>query len=236
MERFLKIDAHVHSKGISGCSRVSCQEIVDEKMALGYDGAILTNHCQKWYYPPEKHREFMQAVIDEFKEGKAYADSKGFRFYLGLEVTLDDPHYADWLLYGVTEEFLRSCPCLYQLTQKELFALCETWGILLVQAHPYRQTPADPNYMHGVEHNGGTKYGDAEKFPLVETFAKTHKLLLTCGTDYHSIENKYVGGILVPESCYTAAEIAAYIRKVKNVKIFIFDEEKSCENAIFVRK
>ena len=234
MKGFLKIDAHVHSKGISACSQVSCQQIVDEKMALGYDGAILTNHCQKWYYPPEEHGAFMQAVIDEFRAGTAYADSKGLRLYLGLSVTLFDPHYADWLLYGVTEEFLLSSPCLYQLTQKELFALCEEWGILLVQAHPYRQTPADPKYMHGIEHNGSA--GDIDKLPLVEEFAKTHQLLLTCGTDYHFVENKYLGGIFVPENCQTAAEIAAYIKNVKNVKIFIFDEEKSYENAVFVRK
>ena len=47
-------------------------------------------------------------MIEEFYRGKAYADSKGFRLYLGLEVTLMQPHYADWLLYGITEEFLRS--------------------------------------------------------------------------------------------------------------------------------
>ena len=39
-EKFIKIDPHVHSKGISGCSHVSCEEIVDEKMELGYDSDV----------------------------------------------------------------------------------------------------------------------------------------------------------------------------------------------------
>ena len=41
-DKVLKIDAHVHSKGISMCSHVSYQEIVEEKKKLGYDGIILT--------------------------------------------------------------------------------------------------------------------------------------------------------------------------------------------------
>ena len=229
MEKLLKIDAHVHSKGLSGCSHVSCQEIVDEKMALGYDGAILANHCQEWYYKPEAHKEFMQAIIDEFRAGKAYADAKGFRFYLGLEVTLMKPHYADWLLYGVTEEFLLRSPCLYTLSQQELFTLCETWGILLVQAHPYRQQPGDPKYMHGIEHN--CSQGDVYKFDLVEAFAKEHDLLLTCGTDYHFKENSRFGGVLIPESCHTATDVAAYMKSVKKLQIFIPETEKDGEKS-----
>lgn len=224
MEKLLKIDPHVHSSGISRCSQMTCEEIVDEKRALGYDGVILTNHCQEWYYGQESHAAFMEEVIEEFRRGKAYADSKGFRFYLGLEVTLMKPHYADWLLYGATEEFLRSSPCLYTLSQQELFELCEKWGILLVQAHPYRQSPGDPKYMHGIEHN--CSQGDVYKFDLVEAFAKEHGLLLTCGTDYHFKENTRFGGIFIPESCVTATDVAAYLKSVKNVKIFIPEVEK----------
>ena len=224
MGKLLKIDPHVHSNGISRCSQMTCEEIIDEKIALGYDGAILTNHCQEWYYKPESHALFIEEVIEEFYRGKAYADSKGFRLYLGLEVTLMQPHYADWLLYGITEEFLRSTPCLYQLSQKELFALCEKWGVLLVQAHPFRQSPGEPKYMHGIEHN--CSQGDVYKFDLVEAFAKAHGLLITCGTDYHFKENTRFGGIYIDESCQTAADIVAYIKNVKSVKFFIPEVEK----------
>ncbi len=33
---------------------MTCEQIIDEKIRLGYDGAILTNHCQPWYYPAEE--------------------------------------------------------------------------------------------------------------------------------------------------------------------------------------
>ena len=224
LEKFIKIDPHVHSSGISHCSKLTCEQIIDEKMKLGYDGAILTNHCQQWYYPAQEHKDYIERVIADFARGKAYADTKGFRFYLGLEVTLSDPHYADWLLYGATEDFLRASPCLYALTQKELFDLCEEYGLLLVQAHPYRQSPCDPEFMHGVEINCSD--GDLDKIPQVEAFASEHGLLVTCGTDYHFRERTYFGGIYVPESCLTAADIAAYIRKTEQVRVFNKGKDK----------
>lgn len=233
-EKMLKIDPHVHSNGISHCSHVTCEEIIDEKIRLGYDGAVLANHCQAWYYPQEEHGAFIERVLEDFARGKAYADKKGFRFYLGLEVTLDEPHYADWLLYGVTEDFLRKTPCLYTLTQKELFELCEENGVLLVQAHPFRQSPCDPNFMHGVEINCSD--GDLDKIPLVEEYAKQHALLITCGTDYHFVERTYRGGVYLPESCHTAVDMAKYIREKGSVTVFYDGKDHEYAPARFVKK
>ncbi len=219
MEKFLRIDPHVHTKGISLCGHRSCEEVIDHKIALGYDGVMLTNHCQAWYYPKEEHPRYVERVIEEYARGKKYADGKGFRFYLGLEVTLDLPHYADWLLFGVTEKFLRQTPCLYALSQKELFALCAEHGVLLVQAHPFRQSPCDPQYMHGVEIN--CTAGDLEKAQLVKDYAKEHGLFYTCGTDYHDVNRTFRGGMYFPESCQTSQDLVAYMRKVGQVKIFM---------------
>ena len=233
-EKMIKIDPHTHSNGISFCSQISCEGIVDSKMERGYQGAILTNHCQPWYYPETEHKQFVERVIAEYVRGKAYADERGFHFYLGLEVSLSNPHYADWLLYGITEDFLRASPCLYTLTQQQLYALCEEWGAVLVQAHPYRQAPADPKYMHGVEIN--CSIGDLEKVALVEGFAKEHDLLITCGTDYHGVSNTYHGGIYIPESCRAATDIAKFFREKGSVTVFREGAEKTYTSKVFERK
>lgn len=236
MQKMIKIDPHVHSNGISLCSHVDCRTIIEEKRKLGYDGVVLTNHCQSWYYPAEEHAQYIERVIEEFHRGKAYADERGFRFYLGLEVTVTEPHYSDWLLYGVTEEFLRATPCLYQLSQKQLFSLCEENGILLVQAHPFRPGIflGDPAYMHGVEIN--CTPGDLERAELVEGFAAEHGLLVTCGTDYHSVDRTYFGGILIPACCQTAKEIAEYLFKEKRVTVFREGETTEYASRVFVKK
>ncbi len=216
----LKIDTHVHSNGVSQCSVVDCKTIIDQKRKLGYDGAILTNHCQPWYYEAAEQDKYIDRVLEEYRRGKKYADKKKFRLYLGLEVTLIDKRYTDWLLIGVTEEFLRSAPCLYKLSQKKLFELCEKNGVLLVHAHPYRSDgePGDPQYMHGIELNAST--WDIATFPRVREFAKANGLFVTCGTDYHDVDKTYFGGIYIPESCETVVDIARYIRENKGVTLF----------------
>ncbi len=229
LKKWIKIDPHVHSKGISGCSCVTCEEIVDEKMKLGYDGVVLTNHCQSWYYKIEEHASFMEKIIAEFRRGKAYAEQKGFRFYLGIEVSLNEPHYADWLLYGVTEEFLRRSPCLYTLTQKQLFEYCKEWGVVMIQAHPYRQSPCDPKYMHGVEINCSNE--DLDKVSLVEKFAEENDLLVLCGTDYHFVERTFRGGIYLPDTCQTAEDIAKWLREEGRVKVFLGEKETVYESS-----
>lgn len=220
-EKKLKIDPHVHSKGISLCSSVSYQEIVDEKKKRGYDGAILTNHCQKWYYPAAEHSSFIERIIEEYRAAAAYAKTQDFRLWLGIEVSLHTPRYADWLLYGVTEEFLRQTPCLYALSQKQLFAFCEKCGVLIIQAHPFRegQAPCDPDYMHGVEIN--CSLGDIHKAPLVEEFAAAHNLLITCGTDYHHTAHDYFGGMLVGAECQSATDFAEELRRNGETEIFL---------------
>lgn len=222
-EKWLKIDPHVHSKGISLCSCVTYEQIIDEKIKLGYDGAILTNHCQPWYYSENEHLNFIEKFITEFQQGKKYADQKGFRFYLGIEVSLHNPHYADWLLYGITEEFLRNSKCLYSLSQKELFEYCNKWGVLMIQAHPYRQSPCDVKYMHGVEINCSDD--DLDKVELVEEFARKNNLFVTCGTDYHFVEKTFHGGIYIPETCKTSEDIVKWIRKNGEIKVFFNTKE-----------
>jgi hypothetical protein len=131
----------------------------------------------------------------------------------------------------VTEEFLRSSPCLYALTQKELFEYCEKWGVVMVQAHPYRQEPCDPRYMHGVEIN--CTEGDLDKVELVEAYAREHDLLVTCGTDYHTLERTFHGGIYVPAECETAVELAKWLREEGKVKVFFGDKEMVYESTVF---
>lgn len=217
----MKIDPHVHSSGISLCSRVTVQEIIDEKKRRGYGGMVLTNHCQNHYYPPEEHKVYIERVIKEFHRAKAYGDKQNFLVMLGLEVTILDPAYNDWLLYGVSEEFLRATPCLYQMSQRKLFELCEKWGCLLVQAHPFRNTGWGENaFMHGAEINCSHDY-DLVRANDVLALAKERGLLVTCGTDFHSLGNTYQGGMLVHADIKTSVDFASYLKTSKYTEIFL---------------
>ena len=230
-EGFLRVDMHVHTSGVSTCSAISALEAVDLKQAEGYDGFVLTNHCQAWYYPEAEHGAYVERVIDEFKRAKEYGDKKGLKVFLGLEVSINDPFYSDWLLYGVTEEFLRNSPCFYKLSQRELYSLCRDNGVVLVQAHPYRgntgycedMKPGYPDALDGVEIN--CTHGDFLTKEKVLLWAKENGKLVTCGMDYHGPSERVKGGVKLPKWVNTSQDIAKYLKETDKTELFFGGEE-----------
>lgn len=225
----IAIDTHTHSSGVSRCSRVTPKELIDQKIEQGYDGIVLTNHCQPWYYPAEEHKQYVESVIAEYRAAKAYGDKVGFRVLLGVEVTILNPAAYDMLIYGVTEEMLRASSCLYQMTQKELFDFCNKYGALLVHAHPLRlsfegkkEGIANPAYIHGTEINCTPK--DLVLKDELLQVAKENELLVTCGTDYHAPDRTFRGGMYVPDTVYTSTDFAEYLKSTKTTQLFLEDE------------
>lgn len=221
------IDPHVHSSGASMCSHITCEGIVDQKKAAGYNGAVLTNHCQSWYFEPKNQAGWTERLIKEWENGALYAEKNDFKLLFGVEVTISDPIFSDWLLYGVTRDFMRKCPCLYLLNQEQLFALCEQNNVFLVQAHPLRHSEfaGITKYMNGIEINcSPLDYGKKDK--IIE-IARRDKLLLTCGTDYHSAENVFKGGMVVPDDIETAEDFAKYLFAARETALILDGEQKT---------
>lgn len=229
-EAFLRIDAHVHSAGVSICAKKSVEEVIQQKIEEGYDGAILTNHCQPWYYVPHQaeHEAYIRSVKEEFARGKAYAQERGFQLLLGLEITLLNPFYSDWLLYGVNERFLDECPVLYMLSQRELFALCEKYGILMLQAHPFRANNGLPSkgvgeveFLHGIEIN--CSMGDLPYVQKILDVAKEQGKIVTCGTDFHGKPSRgyALGGMFVPVDVKTSVDFANYLKETNQTELFL---------------
>ncbi len=220
----MKIDTHVHSSGISKCSRVTYEEIVKNKLSAGYNGAVLMNHCQPWYYEPYHLCVWMEDFIDEFKRAYNYGKEHGFTFFLGIEVSISIPRWADFLIFGVTEEFLRNAPDMCRISQTMLYEYCQKHGALMVQAHPLRPDfeLLDANYMDGVELNMSGI--DVNTHAQVEELARVHNLALTVGTDYHSADSKAVGGIVVPDDITNSVELCSYFKQSKQLQTFIGDE------------
>lgn len=233
MEKYLKFDGHVHSKGISLCSLVDYKQLVDDKKKQGYDGIILTNHCKSEYYPPQKQNEYIKKLVDEFNKCYEYAKGKGLKVIFGIEITTQKPFF-DWLLYGITEEILLKMPCLYELNQEELFNLCNEYGVVLVRAHPLRKQTSyvatqgfgDTSLMHGIEINCSPSDVSGDEVLNVDTIlAEVNKkgLVVSCGTDYHADNNKFLGGMLLPDYVETSQDFGEYLRKTDQIILFFKD-------------
>lgn len=221
----MKIDTHVHSSGISLCSKITYQKIVEEKLKKGVDGAVLMNHCQPWYYKPEEYKQWMEKFIEEFNNAYEYGKERGFTFFMGIEVSVNIPRWADFLIFGVTEDFLRNSPDLCKLNQEDLYKYCVKYGALMVQAHPYRPNfePLDPKFMDGVEIN--MQLRDDGTRPLVEKFAQEHGLLITVGTDYHEPYVNDCAGIIIPNEIKDSVALCDYLKNSEKINAFIGDKE-----------
>ncbi len=209
--------------GISKCSRVAFNEIIDRKLAGGYGGAVLMNHCQPWYYEPEDYNKWKEEFILEYQSAYEYAKQKNFKLMLGIEVSVSQPKWADFLIFGVTKGFIRSSPDLCRISQKELFEYCERYGALMVQAHPFRlrHEPMDCSYMHGIEIN--TQPTDLHNKNLVIKLAKEKGLFITVGTDYHDNTADNRSGIVVPDYIENSVDLAEYLKKATYTEVFIHD-------------
>lgn len=203
----LLFDMHVHTSGISRCSRVSPKELVRRCKLTGSEGIVLTNHFAKSHVKGDPFI-WRHAYEEEYHLTKKEGEAQGLRVLFGIEVTPESEGGKDYLIYGVTPAFLYQEKMLYEYTLTELSALVHGAGALLFHAHPYRgkSTPSDPTLIDGVEINCHPLYLDNKKAPIM-AFAREHDLLLSCGSDYHGDVYKAPCGVYFPESVHTEEDM-----------------------------
>lgn len=211
----LLIDAHIHTNGISYCSRRTPEALIAECVADKLDGIVLTNHCKADYFREEPYAVWVKRYVEEFYKTREIGAVNGIRVLFGIEVTLREKGNVDYVIYGVTEaDILNSTP-LYEMTQRELYEWCLERGALLYQGHPYRNDaePQNPAWLHGVEINCHPLYGTNEE-RRVRDFAAKHGLKISCGSDFHGDTYKAHCGMLVPEWVETGVDFANYLKQV----------------------
>lgn len=210
------IDPHVHSSGISPCSKRTPEKLIAEYIADKMDGFVLTNHCDKTWIGRlgfKSYEDWCKAYNEEYFKTKALGEKYGIKVFFGIEVTALYNISVHYLIYGITPEELLESPELYALSQEELYNYCKKNGFALIQAHPYRNgaTPQDPKYLDGVEINCHPNY----KFTMekeLRPFAAEHNLKLTCGSDYHGDTYKpRQCGIIVPDTVSDEKQLKDYV-------------------------
>jgi len=226
----VKLDTHTHTAGISLCSNVSANLLARSYSAHGINTVLLTNHyTSRGIYSCGNYDALAANFCEEFVIAKRAGKLAGVCVLFGAEVALTSHYgYKEFLLFGITPAFLRAYPNLCALTQSELYTLCCDHQILMYQAHPYRaehgQSPADPEFMDGVEINRHPRFDD--RMDKVIEFADRHGLGISCGSDLHSITQAGSDGIFVPPSVTTEKALANYLRKTKRPSIFLDYKKK----------
>jgi len=215
----IKIETHLHTAPSSVCAIEYPRDIARIYKAAGYSGIVVTNHLwdrilsewQRAGFDPMK--EYLRGYRDLKKEG----GKVGLSVYLGAEVHLTahperEWPYDEYLLYGVTEEFLLARPDITEWDQARLYKECKMSGILVFQAHPFRDycSPADPKFMDGVEvYNTNPRHNSFNDRAL--EWAKKNKKLMLSGSDFH-MRGDEISGITVSD------DVTDYTKLVKSLK------------------
>lgn len=202
-------EMHAHTSEVSPCGSVSARELAESYISQGYSGVIITDHFS--YYGQQKAPEGdWNTWVDFFCSGwRAAKEAAAGRLQVlfGAELCLTE-NSNDYLLYGVTESFLRAHPELLQLPLREVRRLADENGILIYQAHPFRNgmTVMDPRLLDGVEIYNGNKRHDSRN-EIAAAWAARFGLGTVSGSDFHEQEDLARGGILIDADVRTMQEM-----------------------------
>ena len=215
-----KTELHCHSLDISNCARVSTTDIITKFTEAGYTTLVLANHFN---YDTMKSRnaesweDFIDKFVGAYEKLKKEAEGK-LNILLGAELRFNE-NCNDYLLFGVTKEFLLSIPQVFDLNPDAFSKIARENGVLFVQAHPFRNwmTVIRPDFLDGVEVFNGHKGHDSRN-EIAEAWAEKFSLIKTSGTDFHYNHAPANGGILT-EVEITSMEQLVEILKSGNYQL-----------------
>ena len=225
----MKIEMHAHTRETSPCAGIKAQTVVEEHIKAGYDAVVITDHFNH-YVLEAKPEEDVYTRVERYLEGyraalKA-AEGTDLRVILGTEVCIYTHGPEDYLLYGVTEEFLHANPYMYNYNLDELRKACDEYDILLFQAHPGRPylNMAPCEMLDGAEvQNGCIRHQNNNE--RVYKWAKENGLLYSSGSDYHQLEDIGRGGIITDRDVKNSRDLVDVLRS-RNYTIINLPEEK----------
>ncbi len=139
MEQY-KLDMHVHTSETSHCGEVCAADMVRAYKEAGYQGIMITDHYHKEYFDSLGDMETRQKIwhyLKGYHAAKEEGERLGMDVLLGIEFR-NTASENDFLIVGVTEEFLYENPETYLLPIKEAVDLFHKHGMLVIQAHPIR--------------------------------------------------------------------------------------------------
>ncbi|MGM9643138.1 MAG: PHP domain-containing protein [Eubacteriales bacterium] len=218
-----KTELHAHSAPVSACGNAYPEEIVSEYLAHGYSTVVLTNHLSRFTYKNKRMGDLSglpwQEKVDYYMSGyhdlKAAADGKlNILFGCELRSNIDE---NDYLIYGITEESLRSTPDIYDLPTPVLSERVRKEGFLFLQAHPFRDfmQVVNPTLLDGIEIFNGNPTQDSRN-DIARSWAERFGLLGTSGSDYHTTrEGAFAGGIITDEPITSNEQLLKVLRSGK---------------------
>ena len=205
-------EMHLHTDEVSRCASIPAKQIAELYLTTNYNGIVVTDHMNSSAFSKEPYKNATwDEKVTHFLEGynilKEELSGK-MAVLLGMEINFYECE-NDYLVYGVTEEFLRNNGDLMAYSPEDFSELAKKNGLLFLQAHPFRRglTVEDWEILDGYEvFNGNPRHYSSN--PIAETWAKYHnKDIVVAGSDFHEIEDAGIGGLYFQKEIKTNEEL-----------------------------
>lgn len=213
-----KTELHCHSRTVSDCATITPEEIVEKYLAAGYTTVVLADHLSPFTFSGKRYTggEDWQKKIDYYMEGvRALQKAAAGKLHIlqGCELRIEACD-SDFLVYGITEEFMRQNPDLLQIPKvKEMLGRLRAAGFLVFQAHPFRSnmTITNPKYLDGIEvYNAHSRHNSRNDF--AKLWADRYGLLQISGSDTHHEYDLPGGGILTDAPVESMPQLMEILR------------------------
>lgn len=231
MEEFV-YETHMHTSEASACGRVSGREQAEIYKKLGYTGIVITDHffngnCAIPRDLPWKER--VALFCAGYRNAKEEGDRIGLQVFFGLETNF---HGQEFLLYGLSEEWLSEQEDMLSLTPLEQFHRVKAAGGLVVQAHPFREAPYIPEvklYPDCCEAfetaNAANWHPDRDYNEAAREYARLHHIPETGGSDAHSSVQRR-GGMIFEKKWNSIQDYINAVRSFQGYRVITDYQER----------
>lgn len=207
-------ETHCHSAQGSRCAHSTAAELVRAYHAAGYAGLVLTDHFVLGNTAVDRSlpwTEQMNCYYNAYLEAKAAAADLDFDVIFGIEHACEG---GEFLCYGIDLDFLLSNPDIPELTLDAFVARVHGYGALVIQAHPFRWTPAGTPLRFDIL--DGIEIYNAANSPQSNRAAMDCACgICTAGGDIHFAGDARIGqaGVVLPYRVRNSADLAAALKQ-----------------------
>ena len=232
-------ETHLHTSEVSPCARVPAAEMVRLYQEAGYSGILVTDHlyqpildsfgCADWHAAMDRY-------LLGYRLAKEAGEKAGLNVLLGAEL-LPDGGANEYLLFGLTEDFLYRNEGICQYDLVRIRNVCTEAGILIYQAHPYRpdMTRAVPGFLDGVEvYNACPRHDSRNELALA--YAQNNHLGMSSGSDAHRPEDVGRGGLRTKERIVSLEQFKNVLQSGEAELIRAPEDEPKKRFRLFGRK
>ena len=234
MTKMYKTELHCHTGDTSLCGYTSAEYLCNRYIQNGYSTVVVTDHFNRiTLFRSKKYLDYLsqndykicwQTQIDFFLQGyknlKRFSEGK-LNVLLGMEFqSWVEGNQNDYLIYGVTEDWLRASDCILSFTYKDMAIYAHECGLKIYQAHPFRKNMfiTDHRYLDGIEVYNATVNVDSNN-DFAEIWADKKGLRKISGSDFHETIHQTAGGILTSDPITTNEQLLKVLDSQNNYEL-----------------